>query len=122
MAKTPDNAAAREVERLRSWNADLDEQISTLMATKLENAETNGLLLTVANWVETTPAPAEPTETTEAETTGTDTATPTPTPTAPRVKVELGAEVVRDKITQLEEAEQAALSPSVEAPTEEAAE
>lgn len=111
MAKTPDNAAAREVERLRSWNADLDEQISTLMATKLENAENIGLLLTVANWVETTPAPAEPSETPEAEVP--DTA---PAP----IKVE-GAELVKDKITQLEEAEQAALSPSVEAPTEEAA-
>ena len=94
MTKTPDNAAAREVERLRSWNADLDEQIEVLMATKLENAENIGLLLTVANWVETAPADSE---TSEAESPAT---APAPAP----IKVK-GAELVKNKITRLEEAE-----------------
>lgn len=103
MAKIPDNVAAREVERLRSWNNDLDEQINELMAKKLENAENIGLLLTVANWTEEFSDPVE--DVTEE---------PLTDPVlAPEPTVIKGEDLVKDRVTQLEEAEASVLQPEL---------
>lgn len=86
-SKLPDNAAAREVARLRGINADLDEQIRVLMEKKIENAERVGLLSNVANWIEPVAIPTEP-----------DAHVQDP------IK-ETGADIVQGVVEELEEAE-----------------
>lgn len=49
---TPVNAAAKEVERLRRLNLDLDEQIRVLRDTQLANSEVIGNLSHIAVWEE----------------------------------------------------------------------
>jgi len=46
----PANAAAREMERLRSVNRDIDEQIRVLREKQLEHSELIGNLSHVAEW------------------------------------------------------------------------
>lgn len=107
MVKTPDNVAAREVERLRSWNNDLDEQISVLMAKELENAENIGLLLTVANWVEEPTAPVE-------QIPGEPTTEPViEPPVVAEPIITTGGDLVKDKVTKLEKAELVSLQPEL---------
>ena len=50
----PANAAAEEMVRLRSVNADIDEQIRVLREMQLANSEVVGNLSHVAQWVEPT--------------------------------------------------------------------
>ena len=48
--KLPANAAATEIVRLRSINADIDEQLRVLRETKMGNSEIIGNLGTLATW------------------------------------------------------------------------
>lgn len=64
--KTPANAAAAEVQRLRSVNTDILEQIRVLHETRDRNSETIGVLEHAAIWndvvIDDGPAPEPPLE------------------------------------------------------------
>ncbi|WP_449280434.1 hypothetical protein [Leucobacter sp.] len=64
----PANAAAREIERLRSVNRDIDEQIRVLREKQLENSELIGNHSQVAEWtVEPGPDPEPASEVVDPE-------------------------------------------------------
>lgn len=60
MSKTPVNAAAIEIDRLRSINSDIDEQIIQLRNVQSKNSEIIGALDLTAQWIEEEPSGVHP--------------------------------------------------------------
>ena len=60
MSKTPDNAAALEIVRLRSVSSDIDEQIIHLRNVQSKNSEIIGALDLTAQWIEDEPTGVHP--------------------------------------------------------------
>ena len=60
MSKTPVNAAAIEIDRLRSISSDIDEQIIQLRNVQSKNSEIIGALDLTAKWIEEEPTGVHP--------------------------------------------------------------
>ena len=60
MSKTPVNAAALEIVRLRSVSSDIDEQIAQLRSVQSKNSEIIGALDLTAQWFEEPPTNVHP--------------------------------------------------------------